>query len=443
MDQWDVIVAGAGIAGLAAAVELGKAGLKVLVLEARDRVGGRILTLPGLTPEHAIELGAEFVHGKPKQFDDYLRAHGLKSYETQGENYCLERNRLEQCEEPSSGIFEQLYKLDPDKFPDEAFDGILRTRFSGAPQDEKEWARRFVQGFHAAHSSRISTHSVIIDGRAEEETEGDRGFHVAGGYIRVIESLHSELAESVSVRTSTVIESIRWGEERLRIRARTAQGEPLEFEASKLLITLPLGVLQQKQPAPGAVVFDPPLTDKDEAISSVAMGQVVRLVLQFDSLFWEERAIASHKPLKNMHFLFSRDADFPTFWSAMPLRLPVLVAWSAGPSAEAKRGLQQSQLEAQAIGALARILSLPDTVVQQRFVRSFFHDWQADPFSRGAYSYVLAGGVPAQRTFAEPVRGKLFFAGEATQSDGHRATVHGAFASGLRAAGEVLDVLRY
>jgi monoamine oxidase len=441
MDRWDVIVAGAGIAGLAAAAELGKVGLQVLVLEARDRVGGRILTVQEFTPELAIELGAEFIHGKPRLFDDYLNAHGLKYYETTGENYCLEEGHLEDCDEPSSGIFEELYKLDPEEFPDETFDETLQTRFAEAPRDEIEWARRFVQGFHAADSSRISTHSLIIDGRAEEETEGDRAFHVVGGYVRVIESLRRELAENVSIRTDTIIESVQWGEEPLQIRARTAQGVPIEFAASKLVITLPLGVLQQRPPAPGAVEFDPPLAEKADALSSVAMGPVVRLVLQFDSLFWEDRAITGHKPLRDLHFLFSRDRVFPTFWSAMPLRLPVLVAWSAGPSAEAKRGLQQLQLEAEAIGALARILSLPTAFVQQKFVRSFFHDWQADPFSRGAYSYVLAGGLTLQRRLAEPLQNRLFFAGEATQSDGHRATVHGAFASGLRAAAEILNLL--
>ncbi len=443
MDQWDVIVAGAGIAGLAAAVELGKVGLKVLVLEARDGVGGRILTLPGLTPEHTIELGAEFVHGKPTLFDNYLDLHGLKRYETTGRNFCLEEAHLEHCDEPSSGIFEELYQLDPETFPDETFDETLQTRFAEAPLDEVEWARRFVQGFHAADSARISTRSIIIDGRAEEETEGDRGFHVAGGYARVIESLRRELAESVSIRTGTIMESVEWREEPLRIKAHTAQGETLEFEASKLVVTLPLGVLQQNPPVPGAVVFHPPLAEKEDALACMAMGPVVRLVLQFDSLFWEEDAINGQKPLKDLHFLFSRDRVFPTFWSAMPMRLPVLVAWSAGPSAEAKRGLQHLQLEAEAIGALARILSLPEAVVQRRFVRSFFHDWQADPFSRGAYSYVLAGGLIAQKKLAEPLQNKLFFAGEATQSDGHRATVHGAFASGLRAAAEILDVLRH
>ena len=86
----DVIVIGAGVAGLAAAEKLGKAGLRVLVLEARDRLGGRVWSLPGLSSDQAIELGAEFVHGKPKLLDDYLRDHSLSLIETVGQNYCTE-----------------------------------------------------------------------------------------------------------------------------------------------------------------------------------------------------------------------------------------------------------------------------------------------------------------------------------------------------------------
>lgn len=442
MERWDVIVAGAGIAGLTAAVQLGNAGLKVLVLEARDRVGGRILGISGVIPEGTVELGAEFVHGKPKDFDEYLTSHGLGCYETAGQNYCLAKTGLEACEEPSSGIFEQLYKLDPDNFPDEAFDETLSRRFAGVPEQEKEWARRFVQGFHAADSSRISTHSIIIDGRAEEKTEGDRGFHVAGGYIRVINSLCREMAETVSIRTGTAIECVKWAGNPIHVVTRGKNGDCIDFDGSKLLITLPVGVLQATPNDVGAVAFDPPLREKADALSSVVMGPVVRLVMQFDSMFWQDPQVLGSKALTKMHFLFSRDAVFPTFWSALPLAEPVLVAWSAGPSAQAKHGKPQAHLEDEAVDALARILTLPAAIVQQRFVRSFFHDWQADPFSRGAYSYILCGRVPAQKTLAEPVGNQLFFAGEATQSDGHRATVHGAFTSGLRAAAEILEVLR-
>jgi phytoene dehydrogenase-like protein len=88
MEQVEVIVVGAGVAGLSAAEILGRSGLRVLVLEARERIGGRIHTLPGLTPQHAIEMGAEFVHGRLPLFDDYLSAHNLELYETSGQSYC-------------------------------------------------------------------------------------------------------------------------------------------------------------------------------------------------------------------------------------------------------------------------------------------------------------------------------------------------------------------
>lgn len=130
MKTWDVIVAGASVAGLTAAEQLGKAGLKVLVLEARDRVEGRILTLPGLTSEHGIELGAEFVHGKPPEFDQYLRTHGLRLCEADGQSYRLDDGGLERCESLDSTILDRLNKMDPTDFPDEAFERTLASRFA-------------------------------------------------------------------------------------------------------------------------------------------------------------------------------------------------------------------------------------------------------------------------------------------------------------------------
>lgn len=439
MPTWDVIVAGAGIAGLAAAERLGQAGLKVLLLEARDRIGGRILTLPGLTPEHGIELGAEFVHGKPNEFDRYLSEHGLTLRETEGQNYCPEENGLKACEDPGSDIFDKLYGLNPDGFPDESFEETLRTRFPEAPDEQKNWAVRFVEGFHAADPGRISTHSIIVDGRAEDETEGDRGFHVVGGYTRVIETLRQSLSDTVLLRTGCAIHSVDWNRASVCVQAHLDDGQQLEYTAQKLIVTLPLSILQLQWPAPGAVRFNPPLSEKQDALASMAMGPVDRIVLQFDSAFWENPQAPRTKPLKDLHFLFSDDAVFPTFWTAMPLRLPVLVAWSAGPFAEAKRGLSHQQVEAEALAAIGRTTGVSVENLRNRLVKFYFHDWQSDPFSRGAYSYVLVGGVPAQKELALPVKGTIFFAGEATQSDGHRATVHGAFSSGRRAADEVLQ----
>ena len=192
---WDVVIVGAGVSGLAAAERLGEAGLRVLVLESRDRVGGRLFSLPGLNPAHAIDLGAEFVHGKPKEFDDYLKRHNLELQETVGNSYCATQHGLEKCDEPASEVFDQLEKMKLGDFPDETFDTTLRCRFPNAASEGKAWARWFVQGFHAGDPARISTHSIIRDSRAEEETEGDRGFHVVGGYSRVVEALCHDLGQ--------------------------------------------------------------------------------------------------------------------------------------------------------------------------------------------------------------------------------------------------------
>ena len=175
--QYDVIIIGAGVAGLAAAERMGKAGLRVCVLEARARVGGRVWSLPGGAPEAAIELGAEFVHGKPPQLDEYLRKRGLKLFELSGQTYCqADSGGLEACDEEGGEVFAKLDKLDPASFPDETFEQTLRTRLAKTSEDEKQSARMFVGGFHAADPARISTHSIIYGDRASREIEEDRAF---------------------------------------------------------------------------------------------------------------------------------------------------------------------------------------------------------------------------------------------------------------------------
>jgi monoamine oxidase len=350
---------------------------------------------------------------------------------------------LQPCDGLDLQIFHEIDKMHPSDFPDEPFEEILRRRFAHASEDEKRWALSFVQGFHAADPARISTHSIIVSDRAEHETDGDRGFHIVGGYIKLIQTLRNSLPLNVDLRTSTVVAAINWSGETIAVTVRTRSGEVLEFRSPHVVLTLPLGVLQMRPPAAGAVHFDPPLAAKQAALQKLAMGSVVRLVLQFDSMFWEDPAALSGKRLlKDLHFLFTRDKVFPTYWSSMPLRVPVLVAWAAGLLAAAKRNLSHQQLETEALAALARILARPEDSIRRRFVRSFYHDWQQDAHSQGAYSYVLAGGMGAQRELGQPLGDKLFFAGEATQSDGHHATVHGAFASGRRVANEVLQCLK-
>jgi monoamine oxidase len=166
------------------------------------------------------------------------------------------------------------------------------------------------------------------------------------------------------------------------------------------------------------------------------MGHVVKLIFAFKERFWE-RALADE-----LGFLIASDEPFRTWWTGYPVYAPVLVSWSGGPSADALAGLTTGQCVDRALDSLARVVPVPRAVIDAQILAWDAHDWGADPFARGAYSYVRVGGIEAQTVLARPVENTLFFAGEATELDGHQATVHGALFAGQRAADEVIQSLR-
>ena len=167
------------------------------------------------------------------------------------------------------------------------------------------------------------------------------------------------------------------------------------------------------------------------------MGQVIRVVLRFREVFWE-LATPPYPHLPGMMFLFTQDAAFPTWWTSYPRFVPQLTAWVAGPRAALLVGQPQEAIIGQAVESLARIMGVPTDRVAADLVDGSLHDWGTDPFARGSYSYVRVGGLAAPGLLGAPVADTLFFAGEATNTAGHTGTVHGAIATGHRAAAEVL-----
>ena len=165
------------------------------------------------------------------------------------------------------------------------------------------------------------------------------------------------------------------------------------------------------------------------------MGQVIKVILCFDSPFWEERG------LTNLSFIHARGNAVPTWWTTRPLVAPVLVGWAGGPPAEKLSFEKEDAIRSAATRSLARALKVSPSHLERRITASFVCDWQADPFALGAYSYIPAGSITAPAKLAEPVANTLFFAGEATNSDGHSGTVHGAIATGYRAADEILALI--
>ena len=142
-----------------------------------------------------------------------------------------------------------------------------------------------------------------------------------------------------------------------------------------------------------------------------------------------------------MNFLHAPGAEIPTWWTAQPVRGPLLTGWVGGVKAETLLSEEPASRLERSLVALSDVLAIPRRELDDNLDASASHDWRADPFARGAYSYIGVGGMGAPRTLGRPVEGTLFFAGEATIPD-KIGTVAGALASGRRAAREALRSLK-
>jgi monoamine oxidase len=439
-----VIVVGAGIAGLIAAVKLAEAGCTVTLLEARDRVGGRILT--HAAGDAAIELGAEFVHGEPPELIALLEELALSRYELTGANihYSQDGNLFVEDEEedestpdsedPFSLLEEMTAWSDQRPSEDLSFQEYVVREAVDEPLARA--ATSYVEGFNAADAARISVRSLAVQQRAEDSIHGDKVFHVRGGYGLLPDALADRAKKSgARLRTGAIVKEIAWSEGSVAVSLSSGE----EVCGDMAVITLPLGVLQTE-----AVRFTPAPTAVIESANAMAMGHVCRINLLFRSRWWAELPHPQHDALQQLSFLLPAErakADeprFQVFWTGFPSLDPVLTAWSGGPSADRFNSWDDHHIAHTACGDLARIFGLSQEHVLDQLVSHHSHDWQRDPFSLGAYSWVPVGGIDASQRMSYPVANTLFFAGEHTDTTGHWGTVHGALRSGLRAADQVL-----
>ncbi|HEX3846472.1 MAG TPA: NAD(P)/FAD-dependent oxidoreductase [Steroidobacteraceae bacterium] len=432
----DTLVIGAGAAGLAAGRLLAKAGRSTLLLEARDRIGGRIFTrhvIPGGGADPIpVELGAEFVHGMPAVTWSLLREGGLGTYELEGRPLRFADGRLgtgTPAESASDVLARMMSWLEAQPAgTDMAFDDYLRL--AGTDAQQATMARSYVEGFNAADAARIGVAALTRQQHAEDAIEADRIFHVRGGYDRLTAYLAGSLQEAgARIALEHVVRRIEWRAGRVVVSG-TAPGGAFEHRARRAVITLPLGVLQARK-----VAFAPAPHRVLELADSLAMGSVVRVSLLFTTKPWRAHG--------DLGFLFAPGEPVPTWWTPMPDPAALLTGWAGGPRAEAlDRRLRESadapELEEIALAELAKIFGSSTSALRAALVSAHRHDWQADEFALGAYSYAPAGALAASTRMTEPVADTLFFAGEHTDTEGHWGTVHAALASGVRAAGRIL-----
>lgn len=446
-ELFDVIIIGAGAAGLTAAQQLGKSDLKVIVLEARDRIGGRIHTQRDPVLGTPIEFGAEFIHGLSPEIWDPLRSDNVVVHEIEGDYWCVHQQKLTTCDF-FEDVDEILRKMDATQ-PDESFLSFVKRCFpeaSHSPHQQEmiEHAISYVSGFNAADPYRVGVHWLVKGAEAEEEIEGARAFRSEHGYQDLLDIMRHQLdAANVRVQVETIVSSISWKAGLAEVSAERL-GAPCHFSTKAVLVTLPLGVLKAPEGETGAVRFTPSLPSiKLDAFNKLEMGKAARVTLRFRERFWDQIFPEGHKKsLGGMRFLLSQEDWVPTWWSTLPVKVPTLTGWAPFRRAENLSALQSSQVGQRAVQSLAEVLHVPASQLEKLLEASYFHDWGKDPFSRGAYSYGVAGADGAQENLGSPVEHTLFFAGEATDTTGNNGTVHGAISSGKRAAQEIIQILK-
>lgn len=444
----DVVIVGAGVSGLSAAAALSRWGYSVIILEAREWLGGRVLTRLDPVCQAPIEFGAEFIHGLAPGIWKPLRKRNVNIAEIEGDNWCLAKGSLSPCDFFSE-VENILEKMD-DRAPDESFFRFLQRCFPNSKQDTKqqeakERALEYVSGFNAADPELVGVHWLVKGMRAEEKIEGERAFRPAKGYACLIDIFLDQLSHAdVSIQTSTVVEEIQWQQGHSRVKAHGPQGIS-NFTALRTIVTLPLAVLQAAPPELGAIRFIPSLPhSKLEALSKLEMGKVIRVVLRFRKRFWDTISPPGKKSktLAGLSFMFSQDQWFPTWWTTLPAKFPIITGWAPFRSAERLSGKDRTFVVAHSLRSLGLLFNLEAQDLEPLLEAAYFHDWQSDPFSRGAYSYGKVGADGAQEALASPLENTLFFAGEATDTTGRNGTVDGAIASGRRVAAEILRCTR-
>ncbi|HMQ31173.1 MAG TPA: NAD(P)/FAD-dependent oxidoreductase [Chloroflexaceae bacterium] len=402
----DVIIIGAGASGLAAARAMADAGRHALVVEARDRAGGRIWTDHSHGP---VELGAEFVHGDRAITWELVHAAGLRLAPWGADRRFARGGRVLAADDPTIARVYELYDaVARYEGPDVSVAELLATR-APAGDPALAIALRWLANLEGADPARLS--AAAFGYERASSTNGEGNFHILDGYDRLV----AHLAAGLDLRLGSPVERVAWGEAGAAVEL--AGGETLE--ARRVLVTLPVGVLKAGRPA-----FAPALPPaKAAAIAAIPMGQVTKLAMWFDRRLWPTFTA------------LSTDGQIATWWPVESAATPTLMGYQGGPQAVAVAAMGEERAIAAGLDDLAALFG-PE--VRRAFLGGRLADWSRDPWSCGAYTYSAVGMGAARAALAEPVAGTLFFAGEAVAQGGHIATVHGAIESGRRAAAAIL-----
>jgi monoamine oxidase len=400
-----VLIIGAGAAGLYAAYVLKQLGIDCTILEASDRIGGRMGKLEGFADFH-IDLGAEWLHGRNSIMSDLATRMGERTFEDDGDVFFWFNGAI------TDTLPEDIVAAyEADDLPDVSYRTLA---------EQRGWLPAYagiVEGL--AGDQGAAAHALSAQWSVQEMatwSAGDTDHRFKRTYFDL---LHDGIAVHVQdrVRLNTPVERIRWSTNGVEVR--DTQGGV--HAADKCIITAPITVLRA-----GDISFEPALpAEKTSAFTKLGMGPGMKVFLKFTQRFyrpflWGGTVCAAYQDNG-----YGKDGS-----------TPVLMAFPMGDQAAALHALGSDEALVQAL--LAELDIVYNGQASASFVAAHVQNWTAMPYIRGAYSYSTVGMGNAREVAARPVENTLFFAGEAMNTNGHFQTVHGAVETGYRAVNELL-----
>ncbi len=424
VNQADVLIIGAGASGLMAARELSRAGKKVTIIEARDRIGGRILPFTEEDFGYPAQGGAEFVHGAAPITKALIKEAGL--------TYVPEADDGEVWDARSGPLSIRTSFIESSQLLNEALEKLqkdisiaefLETYFGTAEHtDLRNSILNMVKGYEAADPKRVSVDYLRKDVLGKL-------YHADGwikeGYGSLINFLKKECEQNgVQFIFNAPVTTIDFASEKVVVKTHDKT-----YEGEKVIVTVPLPVLRN-------ITFIPDIPEKMALVPKIGFGSAIKLLIKFKGQWWKH---ATANDLSKLSFALCND-DFAAWWTQYPVETNVMIGWMVGPNVEKNKGLPDDQLLDVGLSSLSNLFGLDKDFLKKEIESWKVVNWSKDPYALGAYSYTAMDTEDSYERLAAPINNKLFFAGEALYTGEETATVEGALGSGKEVAVVILNI---